>query len=99
MTYQVTDIIDVTVPLQTVTFVYGQPVSFLSENDLFNALTSLQAEINSLTEQNAALGSTVIAARIAKLETAKKDLLAVLDKSAETVGTVGTAVTAAPAAE
>lgn len=91
MSYQITDIIDVTVPLQTVTFVYGQPVSFLSENDLFNALTSLQAEIDGLKKQNEGLGSTVIAARIAKMEVAKTELLAVLDKSAEPV--------AAPAAE
>lgn len=75
----ISDVVDVTKAIQKVTFVFGQPIDMLGEDDLFKSLRVVQAEIDSLTEQNKAIGSTAIAKRVALLESQKAELLAVLD--------------------
>lgn len=79
---QLIDVVDVTVPIQTITFVFGTPVTMASENDLFAAAQTVNNEIKALVAANEGVGSVKIEQRISELKEALGKIRELLDADA-----------------
>lgn len=73
--------VNASIPVQTLTFVFGQRIDTMGKNELFTAAQAVAAQIAGLEKSNESVGSVAISQEIAGL---KKDLQAIrelLDKN------------------
>lgn len=71
--------VNASIPVQTVTYVYGYNIDHMGKSELFNAARAVAAEIEGLKKANESVGSVAIEQQIVGLEKDLNNIRGLLD--------------------
>lgn len=83
--------VNASIPVQTVTYIYGHNIDHMGKSELFNAARAVAAEIEGLKKANESVGSVAIAQQIVGLEKDLNNIRGLLDSKYATQSAAETA--------